>query len=531
MGYSFEEVFMYLSLAQIAKELSDIINSSHFQNHSKSKIVGFKFLSEKETNLESDFVYVCQTETLKQLMSQPIDLDNSCLIIQGSECEIIEDKLAECEYFFITEQITFFSFINRLEAIFTSYDNWGRRMSKLCASQAPLQEIVDLAYDKINIPISILDVNHNVLAINRNINTDDILYNSMLNGYGYSYSDIIDVSTPKLSELDKYSTLDVINNISHNRIFASSVKVDGRTICYVGFHKHDAQPFPSYDLDMFQIFRAFLEQRLANLTSKDIATHSSLFEQFMTDLIENGTINEKILYRTLSVLNYEQYDTYRLYVITYINPALYTEAKLFELMKVIKNSLSNVKCFHIDKYVGVLSRGDIEFNQGYLQSLLKNYPIKFVISNYFEDICEMRMVWSQMMYVMENWKESEKNVTYYDEYLTEYCISTLENHFPTETLYHPVFAQLNEYDNKNKTEYLITIASYLQNKCSISATAAALYMHRNSLQYRIKKIEELLEFKIATSEERSKMLFSSYFVTQNPKGEDNSNDDSFSNSL
>ena len=82
-----------------------------------------------------------------------------------------------------------------------------------------------------------------------------------------------------------------------------------------------------------------------------------------------------------------------------------------------------------------------------------------------------------------------------------------------------------------KTEYLITIASYLQNKCSISATAAALYMHRNSLQYRIKKIEELLGFKIATSEERSKMLFSSYFVIQNPKGEDNSNDDSFSNSL
>lgn len=94
-----------------------------------------------------------------------------------------------------------------------------------------------------------------------------------------------------------------------------------------------------------------------------------------------------------------------------------------------------------------------------------------------------------------------------------HCISVLRDKFPFETLYHPAFHVLYQYDQENKTEYLMTLASYLQNKCSVSSTAAALYIHRNSLQYRIKKIEEILDFKIATSEEREKMLFSSFFVT------------------
>ena len=171
-----------------------------------------------------------------------------------------------------------------------------------------------------------------------------------------------------------------------------------------------------------------------------------------------------------------------------------------------------MKCFHLNSYIGILSRKETENDLAYLKNILKKYGLKCALSNHFDDIGDVGKVWGQMMYVMENWKDDRREVSY-DEYLMPHCISVLRDKFPFETLYHPAFHVLYQYDQENKTEYLMTLASYLQNKCSVSSTAAALYIHRNSLQYRIKKIEEILDFKIATSEEREKMLFSSFFVT------------------
>ena len=93
------------------------------------------------------------------------------------------------------------------------------------------------------------------------------------------------------------------------------------------------------------------------------------------------------------------------------------------------------------------------------------------------------------------------------------CRETVLSAVPQETLMHPYFRRLYDYDLENRTEYLPTLVSYLQHNCRVQETAAALYVHRNSLQYRIKKIEELLNIRIATCAERADMLFSSFFLT------------------
>lgn len=51
---------------------------------------------------------------------------------------------------------------------------------------------------------------------------------------------------------------------------------------------------------------------------------------------------------------------------------------------------------------------------------------------------------------------------------------------------------LEEYDHANGTFLQDTLLSYYMNGFSVGKTAEALYIHRNSLQYRINKIEELL---------------------------------------
>ena len=51
---------------------------------------------------------------------------------------------------------------------------------------------------------------------------------------------------------------------------------------------------------------------------------------------------------------------------------------------------------------------------------------------------------------------------------------------------------LIRYDADNHTQLVETLSLYLQNNCNILHTTDAAYTHRNTIKYRITRIEELL---------------------------------------
>ena len=55
----------------------------------------------------------------------------------------------------------------------------------------------------------------------------------------------------------------------------------------------------------------------------------------------------------------------------------------------------------------------------------------------------------------------------------------------------PCIIDIEQYDAENKTEYLKTLKMWLINKMDYSATAKALFLHRNSLYYRMQQIQNL----------------------------------------
>ena len=58
-------------------------------------------------------------------------------------------------------------------------------------------------------------------------------------------------------------------------------------------------------------------------------------------------------------------------------------------------------------------------------------------------------------------------------------------------------SKLEEYDHANGTFLQETLLAYYMNGFNSAKTAEALFIHRNSLVYRLKKIEELLEIEIS----------------------------------
>ncbi|HZK84267.1 MAG TPA: helix-turn-helix domain-containing protein [Desulfosporosinus sp.] len=60
-------------------------------------------------------------------------------------------------------------------------------------------------------------------------------------------------------------------------------------------------------------------------------------------------------------------------------------------------------------------------------------------------------------------------------------------------LYKETLGVLERYDRENNADLMKTIETYLAHRCDVKETAKASYVHPNTLRYRLKKIQEILD--------------------------------------
>ena len=75
-------------------------------------------------------------------------------------------------------------------------------------------------------------------------------------------------------------------------------------------------------------------------------------------------------------------------------------------------------------------------------------------------------------------------------------------------LIHPAIEIIREYDAKSQSNLLDTLDVYLQNDCNAQHCGRLLFLHRNSLVYRIHRIQEIAGIDLSDPDERSYLRLS-----------------------
>lgn len=75
-----------------------------------------------------------------------------------------------------------------------------------------------------------------------------------------------------------------------------------------------------------------------------------------------------------------------------------------------------------------------------------------------------------------------------------------------------VLGDLIAYDEEHDTEYLEILRAFFQNDCSIMRTAEAVYCHKNTMNYKVNKVKEILGYDIMTNENRTRIMLALYFM-------------------
>ena len=66
-----------------------------------------------------------------------------------------------------------------------------------------------------------------------------------------------------------------------------------------------------------------------------------------------------------------------------------------------------------------------------------------------------------------------------------------------QKMYDDTLGKLEAYDIRNQTDYLFTLECYLNHNASVQEVAAVTFVHRNTINYKIKKIKEILECELS----------------------------------
>ena len=89
-------------------------------------------------------------------------------------------------------------------------------------------------------------------------------------------------------------------------------------------------------------------------------------------------------------------------------------------------------------------------------------------------------------------KEADKaKVLLFSDNVLEYIISHFKEEYDADMVCSKAVRRLKAFDSENNTNYLETLRRYLENGMQQTLTANELFIHRSTLIYRIKKIEEL----------------------------------------
>lgn len=83
-------------------------------------------------------------------------------------------------------------------------------------------------------------------------------------------------------------------------------------------------------------------------------------------------------------------------------------------------------------------------------------------------------------------------VCFFDDLGISSILLDIPHRVVLEKYYHDCFDPLLEYDRINNASLLNTLKTYPQENCNLTRASEKMFVHRNTLKYRINKIEELL---------------------------------------
>ncbi len=274
------------------------------------------------------------------------------------------------------------------------------------------------------------------------------------------------------------------------------------------------RPVNTGDFQLLAHLAKILEPELSSYIYRNESNTGNVF----FNILHNKPFDESLLDLQLKYYRWKAGDLYNIALIELSGTKNSLELRLETdmLYRILSYQFSDYVVFKASPYVLVLANQDLSQNRlfrEFLERLSQRNPIRIGFALPCHGLKRAGHLYSQAISALFYGKLRKSKGIFFSffDYAVDYL---LDSHSTEENLAacHPAVVAMWKDKNASGNELFYTLKSYLDCACSVSKTSAAIYTHRNTIIYRIRKIEGFFKASINATYVRDYCLFSIYFL-------------------
>lgn len=378
-----------------------------------------------------------------------------------------------------------------------------------------LDDLVVVAETLMENPVFIRDSSHRILAVSQTPYPND-LFLTGLQTTGYFDADVIKglKKRRRMYADDCFSGRPVLINFDPNKpdLITMPVFANGIIVCFVSAVQLN-RPFTPEDSDtLVLISKAIsIEMQKNDFHKQSIGL---LHESILIDLLEREIISERsktVLAHRLELLDIRLKP--HLFLLAALFPSELPLPKRRSMAKELHQILSGaITCVYHNCIICLTSRErDEPFSpeqEAELLQYLENYDLVAAVSSTYSAVGRTHVRYNNLMEVLDlgqRLRPHRRLHHAHDIFVYQLLQGCSKNMLLMEYI-PPKMLRLRDYDRANNSEMFATLYYYLIYQKNANAVAAKMNIHRNTLFYRLARINEIASLNLNDEEEVFQLL-------------------------
>lgn len=373
-------------------------------------------------------------------------------------------------------------------------------ITRLCelTHATSLQQMCDMIYDILGNPVFINDMAHTTLAYTKTVDIDDVNWQTQVVHSKLERSVINQTrevgSIHETSAETQKPVLVTDNAVPVPRII-KALSVDGQVVGVMVAASY-LRPFGPEDMELVDLISAFVAVQVVKERGGHAGGNRSL-ENYLFNILEGEHVTREQVKKRLDVLGYVSRPNNYVLCISLEGRG---EGEDEELEPVLEEFRQIPRCctFLYNSMLVCLCDSDTEIThwegeKTRLTELLRRRGMVAGVSRRFGGIEHLKEHYHQAQDALTmGWRLGRQNRYHTYDGLSSFLMFQRLPQGELSRFCHQDIQKLGEYDMEHNTELCATLQIYLEQTKSLARTADILFIHRNTVRYRINKCMEIL---------------------------------------
>ena len=431
---------------------------------------------------------------------------------------------------FVIMNASILDIFTEVSDIGVDFNNWAERINDALIRNADLQELVNIGLEFLVNPFIVLDEALNLLAFTDNINAEDETFSATIEK-GYTPPTLIAAIMKKRGgnkeAFDKTSVYCDKAIIPYEEV-NMPILVDNKVAAVMYVH-YSVVPYSEGGQDVLRYFAEKLSYYFLRnpVNGRKNTAANEKTGQFLSYLLRHELDSQEVELMSQAA-DFPYRARFNMFV---LEPYEYVGHRY--LLNRIAEEIPAERCFDHESRVIVLSafiwkntsvEEHLQNLQSSLERIMKENRCYCGQSREFGTLSELKNAYIQGCAALRIGRRlSEKNshvnafewrnlpadqIFRYRELSLYHMLETCAKELPITSMCEPQVLDMLRYDLERGTDNYKVLYTYLENNRITADAAALLHMHRNNVNYRIKRIEEMFGLNLSDNEQRLRLHMS-----------------------